>query len=60
MHFDKIKVFYINIDALKQREFDIIIYYFKSKYINSKKSKRINIKSILFLNQLFNLTKSKY
>ena len=37
-----------------------MIYYLKLKCVDLEKSKRIDIKSIFFLNRLFNLIKLKY
>ena len=50
---------YIDIDAFKRREFETIIYYFKSE-TNSNNSKRNDIKFILFLNRMLNETKTRY
>jgi len=59
IHFDKNRVLYIDINASKQREFDLIIYYLKSS-VNFAKSCHIDIESIFFLSRLLNLAKSRY
>ena len=59
IHFFVDKVFYINIDVFKRRDFKIMIYYFKSN-VNSNKSKRIDIESILFFSRMLNIIETKY
>ena len=59
VHFDRNRILYINIDASKRRDFEAIIYYLKSE-ANAEKSRRIDVKSILFLNRLLNFAKSRY
>ena len=59
IYFNKNRTFYININVLKRREFELIIHYFKNK-IDAKKFKRFDIKLILFLNKLLNIIESYY
>ena len=59
IYFNSKRVFYIDIDVFKQREFDVIIYYFKID-VDFVKSKRFDIKSILFLFRIFNKIETKY
>ena len=49
----------INIDIFKQYDFGVIIYYLKF-FANFEKSKRIDMKSILFLNKMFNEIEKLY
>lgn len=51
---------YIDIDVFKCFNFEIVVYYLKIDCLNSIKSKRIDIESILFLNKMFNTTEIKY
>lgn len=59
IHFNKNRVLYIDIDALKQRGFDVIIYYLKTN-VDFTNSRCIDIESILFLSRLLNLAESRY
>ena len=48
IYFNRDRVFYINIDVFKQRDFEAMIYYFKQN-ANLKNLRRINIKFIFFV-----------
>ena len=52
MHFNFEQCFYINLNALKQFSFKVIIYYIKNNNFNNKLVYfiKFKIKSILFLN----------
>ena len=50
---------FIDINVFKRRNFEAITYYLKIN-VDSLKSKRINIKSILFFNRMLNKTKKNY
>ena len=59
IHFFSEKKLYIDIDVFKRRDFETMIYHFKFICLNSNKSKRIDIESILFFNRTFNDAKKK-
>ena len=59
IHFFVNRILFINIDVFKQRDFEIMIYHLNFS-IDSTKSKRIDVKSILFLNRMLNETKKRY
>ena len=62
VHFNKQRILYINVNAFKKRDFEVIIYYFKKDFIESKTSslKNKEMKSIMFINKNFLQTKQKY
>ena len=60
IHFFADKKLYIDIDVFKRREFEAIIYHFKSICLNSNKFKRIDVEFIFFRNRTLNETKKKY
>ena len=59
VHFDRGRTLYINIDALKRRGFDVIMYHLKTN-VNSKKFRITNIELILFLNRFLNSVEIRY
>lgn len=59
VHFDRNRILYIDIDVFKQRDFDAIIYHLK-KDVNLEKSRKTNVKSILFLSRLLNFVETRY
>ena len=59
VHFSVDRVLFIDINAFKRRDFDVVIYHLKSK-TDLNKSKRIDIESILFFNRMLNETKKNY
>ena len=59
VHFDRSRTLYIDIDASKRRDFEVMIYHLKSD-ANALKSRRTNVKLILFLNRLLNFAKFRY
>ena len=59
IHFNRDRVFYINVDASKRRDFDVMIYHLKFN-INSKKLRVIDIELILFLSRLLSIAEFKY
>ena len=59
VHFDRNRTLYIDIDASKRRDFEAIIYYLKPE-ANIEKSRRTDVKSILFLNHFLNFAKFRY
>ena len=59
IHFCNDKILYIDIDAFKRREFEIMIYYFKSS-VDFNNSKRNDIEFILFLNRMLNEIEIRY
>ena len=59
IYFNSKRIFYIDIDAFKRREFDVMIYHFKFD-VDFVKSKRSDIESILFLFRMFNEIETKY
>ena len=59
VHHDFIRVIYIDVDAFKRRDFDVIIYHLK-KNVNSNQFKRIDIEFIMFLNRMFIFAKKRY
>ena len=59
VHFDRNKILYIDIDVAKRRDFDVIIYHLKDE-TNSKKSRRNDIKFIIFLNKFLNIAEINY
>ena len=60
IHFSINRKLYIDINAFKRREFEIMIYHIKFICLNSNKSKRIDIEFILFFNRIFNEAEKKY
>ena len=60
IHFVFNRQLYIDIDVFKRFNFEIVVYHLKIDCLNSIKSKRINIESILFLNKMLNIVKIKY
>ena len=58
IHFNLKQHFYINLNASKQHDFDIIIYHFKSETTDI--SNCINVESILFLSKLLSKTENNY
>ena len=59
IHFNRDRVLYIDINVLKQQDFDIMIYHFKVN-VDSEKFRAIDIKFILFLSRLLNIAEFKY
>ena len=59
MHFNKFWRIYVNLDALKKREFDIYIYHVKNNFEGNDFSKT-NVMSILFLFKILNNAESRY
>ena len=59
IHFNNDRIFYIDIDVFKRREFEIMIYHFKFD-VDFNNSKRNDIQFILFLNRMLNETKIRY
>jgi hypothetical protein len=59
IHFNFDCQLYIDIDAFKRREFEAMIYYFKTK-TNFDKFKRNDIEFILFLSRMLNDIEFKY
>lgn len=59
IYFNLKRQFYIDINVFKWREFDAMIYYFKTNN-NFNKFKRNDIKFILFLNKILNEIEFKY
>ena len=59
VHFNRDRVLYININALKQRDFDVMIYHLKID-ADSEKSCAIDIEFFFFLNRLLNIVEFKY
>ena len=59
IHFDRNRVLYIDIDVLKRRNFDVIIYHLKNE-ASLKKSRRDDIKFIIFLDKFLNTAKINY
>ena len=59
IHFDRDRTLYINIDASKCREFDVMMYHLKTD-VNSEKSRVMNIELILFLNRFLNSVEIRY
>ena len=59
IHFNSKRIFYINIDVFKRREFDAMIYHLKFD-VDFVKSKRSDIESILFLFRMLNEIETKY
>ena len=62
IHFNFKWHFYINLNALKQFSFKVIIYYIKSNDFNNKLTYfiKFKIELILFLSQLFKDIKIRY
>ena len=59
IHFNRDRVLYIDINTLKQRDFDVMIYHLKVD-VDLKKFRVIDIEFILFLNWLLNIAEFKY
>ena len=67
IHYNKTRIFYIDVNVSKKREFDIIIYYVKIErsHVNNDTNffmslKRQNIESIMFLNKILFFIKERY
>ena len=59
VYFDRDRVLYIDINVLKQRDFDVIVYHLKID-VDSEKFRAIDIEFILFLSRLLNIVEFKY
>ena len=59
IHHDFIRVTYIDVDAFKRRDFDVIIYHLKND-VNSNQFKRIDIEFIMFLSRMLTSAKKRY
>ena len=59
IHFDRSRTLYIDVDVSKRRDFEAMIYHLKIE-TNSKRSRRIDVESILFLSWLLNFAKTRY
>ena len=59
IHFDRNRTLYIDIDVSKRCDFEVMIYHLKIE-TNSKKSRRIDVESILFLSRLLDFAKTRY
>ena len=59
VHFDRSRTLYIDIDASKRRDFEVMIYHLKPD-ANVLKSRRTNVKLILFLSRLLNFAEFRY
>ena len=59
IHFNKTRIFYIDIDVFKRRDFEIMMYHLKSDF-NSKKFKRSDIELVFFLNRFLNDVEFRY
>lgn len=70
IHFDKTRELFIDVDASKKREFDVMIYHVKSKNqlkhnsdLNtsaSESSKRLDVKSFMFLSKMLSPAEERY
>ena len=59
MHHDFIKIMYIDVNAFKRRDFDVIIYHLKfDADFNNFKRKKIQL--IMFLNRMFTFVEKRY
>ena len=61
-HFDHTRFLYIDIDAFKRWEFDVIIYHdrFNFNYSSEEYSKKFDIQSVLFFSRLLINLETKY
>ena len=59
IHYDFIRIIYINVDVSKQRDFEVIIYHLKFT-ANFNNFKRNEIELIMFFNRMFTSTKKRY
>ena len=59
VHFDRNRILYIDINVLKRRDFEVMIYHLKID-VDSEKSRAIDIELILFLSRLLNIVEFKY
>ncbi len=61
IHFEKIKILYINVNTLKKREFEVIMYYIKiERKLSATFSTRNEIEFIMFFNKMLFFVESKY
>ena len=65
IHFDKIKVLYIDIDVNKKCDYDVMIYHVKRKddvesIVFNSSFKRTNVELIMFFNKILSSIESRY
>ena len=65
IHYDRFRIFFIDVDVFKKRKFDIVIYHVKTNRINKlsnfvTSSQRNDIESIMFLSKILSSIEQKY
>ena len=65
IHFDKIRVLYIDIDVNKKRDYDVMIYHVKRRddvesVVFSSSSKRTDVELIMFFSKILSSVESRY
>jgi hypothetical protein len=60
VHFELIRILYINVNVFKKREFEAMIFHVKRDSRQETIFKRINIESILFLSKCLIKAKIRY
>ena len=61
IHFDNVWTFYIDIDAFKKHDFDIMLFHIKNEWVDSQTSSSQNlIESIMFFSRLLNKIEKNY
>ena len=59
IHYDLIRITYIDVNVFKRRDFDVVIYHLKSD-ANLNNFKQEKIQSIMFLNRMFIIVEKRY
>ena len=61
VHFDKTRTLYIDVDASKERDFEIMMYHVKTeREIIATSSKQNEVQFIMFLSKVLSFVESKY
>ena len=59
MHYDFTRIIYVNVDAFKRRDFDVVIYHLKfDANFNNFKTKKIEF--IMFFNRMLIFVEKRY
>ena len=59
IHHDSTRITYINVDAFKRRDFEIVIYHLKPD-ADANNLKREEIQSIMFLSRMLTFAEKRY
>ena len=63
VHYDKFRRFFINVDAFKKKNYDVIVYHVKinvHSFNLTISPRRQNIESIMFLNKILSSIEKRY